>query len=238
MATSFAATQKKAPNARSAAPTSPWEVTVLTQIPSIEELDSLGTAFSVLSRLHLQAPTEETLTTVRDLLDEWPLARFEATETGLKELRASAHAGETAAQISRDHNELYGVTATAKLPPYESVHRENERLIFGQTTLQVRAAYKQLGLTAPRENREPDDHIGLEFDFLARLLLKTLHCVEAENFAGAREALSAAREFLHDHVLQWVPDFLGFGSKLATSHFYRGVMHLSQGALYAITELP
>ena len=99
-------------------------------LPSPEFLDRMAAAFATLGRLHLQSPDQETLDQLAKLLDEWPIEDEGDTAFGLKELRASLAEKEEVAQIRRDHNLLYGVTAGAKVPPYESVHRNRDGLIF------------------------------------------------------------------------------------------------------------
>ena len=130
-------------------------------LPSPESLDRLAAAFATLGRLHLQSPDQETLDQLKELLDEWPLEATGDTQFGLDQIRASFEKGETVAEIRRDHNLLYGVTAGAKVPPYESVHRNQDRLVFDTETLEVRAEYRKLGLQAPKLNQEADVIIGL-----------------------------------------------------------------------------
>ncbi|HMS35602.1 MAG TPA: hypothetical protein PKA93_00445, partial [Arachnia sp.] len=54
----------------------------------IERLDDMAAAFSVLGRFHRAAPDEQTLLTLWELLDEWPLDSKDA-RLGLAELTAS-----------------------------------------------------------------------------------------------------------------------------------------------------
>lgn len=205
-------------------------------LPSPESLDRLAAAFATLGRLHLQSPDEETLEQLKALLDEWPLETKDDTAFGLDELRKSFEKGETAAEIRRDHNLLYGVTASAKVPPYESVHRNQDQLIFDKETLEVRSEYRKLGLQAPKLNQEPDDHIGLEFNFIAQSCLRSLDALDQGSTTDASKYYGIGAVFMVQHVLEWVPEMLEKAADAADTHFYRGIMYMSLGAINAYAE--
>ncbi len=196
-----------------------------------DRLDAYAAGFATLGRLHREAPDDAVLGVLWSLLDDWPLPGGEDTAEGLRRWALSREAGEDADVISRDHNRLYGVSAKAVVPPYESVHRDDDGLVFDVSTLDVRAAYLDRGLQAPRLNREPDDHLGLEFDFMAQLVLWALDALEREDAAAAETELEAARQFLAAHLLQWAPGMLRKTAEAAGTRFMSGLALLSLGAL-------
>lgn len=198
---------------------------------TMEQLDGVAAAFSVLGRFHREAPDEQTLTTFWELLDEWPLDGGEPVRRERAELALARESGETAGQIRRDHAYLYGHTAVARVAPYESVHRGLEGLVFDDQTMEVRSAYRDLGLRAPRLNKEPDDHIGLEFDFIAQASLRALDCLDDGDHAGAQRDVDVGRTFLREHLERWAPEMLASVVAEARTHFMRGIAHLSLGAL-------
>lgn len=201
-----------------------------SSLPSPERLDQLAAAFATLGRLHLAAPSPEDLDQIHELRDDWPLAGGD-TDAGLSELAASKEAGEDASVIRRDHNLLYGVLARADIPPYESVHRGTEGLVFDEETLEVRQAYRQLGLRAPHLNKEPDDHIGLEFSFIAQSCLRALDALDRDSISDAERAYAIGVSFMREHILQWAPLMLEQAAEKTRTRFYRGVMYLSLGAI-------
>nr|WP_241698291.1 molecular chaperone TorD family protein [Flaviflexus huanghaiensis] len=173
---------------------------------------------------------------LKELLVEWPLEEKDDTAFGLDELRKSFDEGESVSDIRRDHNLLYGVTATAKVPPYESVHRNQDRLVFDKETLEVRAEYRKLGLQAPKLNQEPDDHIGLEFNFIAQSCLRSLDALDQGSTTDASRYYGIGAVFMHQHINEWVPQMLEQAAEAAETHFYSGVMYLSLGAISAYAE--
>ena len=121
-------------------------------------------------------------------------------------------------------------------PVWESVYFNVSRLVFQQQTLQVREWYARFGLQIERLNREPDDHIGLELSFIAHLATQALQVAE-DNVQGFHELIDAQREFLSEHLLLWGPAWSKLVKQHAGTDFYRGVAHLTHGALLAAAEV-
>lgn len=201
-----------------------------------DRLDEWAAAFSVLGRFHREPPDAATLDAFWELIHEWPLTDSSPSRDGVAEVAASRSVGETPGQIRRDHDYLYGRTAVARVAPYESVHRGIERLVFDEHTLRVREAYRALALQAPRLNKEPDDHIGLEFDFIAQACLKTLEALEQGDRERASHLAGLGVAFFTDHLQQWAPDMLPKVATQARTHFMKGIALLSLGALEAYAD--
>jgi len=204
------------------------------ELPTPDQLDALAAAFDTLGKLHRQAPDSAALAAFRRLQAEWPLPGTPDAAAGMAALDRSARADETAEQITADHDRLYGDSANAIVPPYESVHRGSEGLLFDTQTIEVRAAYREFGLRAPRLNREPDDHLGLEFDFVGQLLLAALDAMDAGDADGAARALAGVRRFWREHLQPWAPDVLRRIAAAAGTQFMAGVALLSLGALESL----
>lgn len=217
-------------------------------------LDRYAAVFAVLSALQLSPATDAAVGRVVNALDEWPLtadavatppdpfdaggeapgARWDtawarrATGYGLTQLRASVERGETAAVRRHDQDLMYGISATAKVPPYESVHRSTDHLVFNLETLEVRAKYRVLDLEAPKLNNEPDDHIGLEFDFLCQCILRAL---DGETESEQQRPLAVALGFTRDNLLRWAPRMLTSAASQAETAWLTGLEWASLGAI-------
>lgn len=198
---------------------------------SYQALDDLAAACTVLSRMLLAAPDQPALDATREpgMLTAWPLPPSEPTMRGLAAWRRSAQAAEDERVVRRDHRRLFIGPGPLLAPPYESVHRSVDRLVFEAQTLQVRAVYARHGLAAPSLDREPDDHIGLELDLLATLSLRAMDALDADDAASARELQAAQRSFLDEHLLRWAPGLLRTIEDRADTDFYRGVGALGTG---------
>lgn len=140
------------------------------------------------------------------------------------------------AELKMDYTRLLIGLDVHRTPPWESVYFNRERLMFQEQTLQVREWYARFGLQAERINREPDDHIGLEMLFIAHLASLALQAIEQNDENKLNDILQAQREFLSDHLLRWGPAWAKLVKQHAATDFYRGIAHLTHGALLAIAE--
>nr|KEP22772.1 hypothetical protein DA06_16345 [Georgenia sp. SUBG003] len=196
-------------------------------------LDTFAAAFTTLSSLLSAAPPAAVLARVRDadLLRDWPLPDHPDSRRGLSLLAESAAAGEDETLVRRDYNRLFRGPERMKAPPYESVHRSQERLLFERETMQVRAAYAEFGLVAPRLNTEPDDHIGLELGFVATLAVRGMDAIEAGDDVELARVLRGLVAFLDEHLLAWAPHCLTQAAGGSATFFYQGVAALGLGTL-------
>ncbi|MHB1065445.1 MAG: TorD/DmsD family molecular chaperone [Georgenia sp.] len=200
-----------------------------------DTLDAFAAATATLSQLILAAPDDGALERVRDLAitEGWPLENDPECARGVALLSesATATANEDAARVKRDYNRLFFGPEKMKAPPYESVHRSDEGLVFEQETMDVRAAYAEFGLAAPRLNKEPDDHLGLELNFVSMLCVRAMDALEHGDDAELTRLLAGVARFLDEHLLVWAPTCLMQAANGSTTFFYQGVAALGQGTL-------
>ncbi len=193
-------------------------------------LDEFAGAYTLTSRLLLEAPDLALLDRIGHpgLLDEWPIGG-DRSRQGVRLLVTGASEGPV--PLARDHQRLFVGPGPLLAPPYESVYRSREHLLFEEQTLQVREAYRAFGLVAPALNREPDDHIGLELHFLAEVCLRSLDALDAGDDDRFDATLAAHQAFLTDHLLVWGPSCLELLETNAQTDYYRGVAQLTAGLL-------
>lgn len=198
-------------------------------------VDAFAAAWTVLSRLLIQAPTQDLIDTVRSehMVDQWPLdTSHPANRRGIRLLARSRRAGETEAEVRRDVQRLFTGPGRLLAPPYESVHLNPSGLIFDSETLAVRAFYRRFGLRAPRLNQEPDDHIALELELLSTLAARALEG-EAVDGPWADDSVTAIREFVSDHALPWHRRL----GELTVEHGQTSFMQAVGNLLIATTDL-
>lgn len=136
-----------------------------------------------------------------------------------------------------DHTRLFLGPGKVLAAPWESVHFNEERLVFQQQTLQVRGWYSRFGLAVAKLHQEPDDHIGLELEFLAHLAQLGLQSLEAEESQRFEDLLDAQRKFLTEHLLRWSPIWCGLVVEHARTDFYRGIAQLTNGSLVEVANV-
>lgn len=178
-----------------------------------------------------QAPTAEQLEQLLPLLEELPLEPVNpemnqgaALLAGYARMAGERDLEEEAKALRRDFVALFEGPGAMGAPPWESVYRTEEQVLFGPTTFQVRQAYQRWGLGLERPGREPEDHIALELDFLVYL---------TERMAADEGAAAERERFLREHLLVWVAPFAGLLEDGAATAFYQGIAKLLVGYVRA-----
>ena len=101
-------------------------------------------------------------------------------------------------------------------PPWGSVYTDRECVIFGESTLALRAWMRRVGIERTTDERTPEDHIGLMLAMLAFLAQNRPELVD---------------EYLRDHLLTWAPHYLEVLEGATTHPFYRGLAQLTRASL-------
>lgn len=111
--------------------------------------------------------------------------------------------------MQTEYTKLFVGPATLPAPPWESVYATGEPLLFQESTLAVREAYRSAGFHAAGYPHEADDHIATELSFMAALAEKTSRAFTACDRVRMHELLSVQAEFLERHILMWFEPFAG-----------------------------
>jgi len=173
------------------------------------------------------------LGTLQDLVAGWPLLEGGSTQQGLillGDCLAAWDAG-TPEELEVDFNRLFVGPGRLLAPPWESVYRGVDRMLFDHHTLAVRQAYARFGLQTSQRGGEPDDHLGLEFLFLGHLCEQG-HQAEMDGDHVTADTIQVARrQFLADHMSHWIPACLDLVHQHAQTSYYQGQAHLAAGCL-------
>ena len=125
--------------------------------------------------------------------------------------------------LNVDSTRLFYGPGRVLAPLWESVHFTEERLVFQESTLDVRRWYQRFGLEPENLHKEPDDHIALEMAFIAHLASLGVQALEIGDQDGCEELLQAQREFASLHLLRWAPLWCQQVIENAQTDFYRGI---------------
>lgn len=198
---------------------------------------------SLLSRILYTYPDKAWLQSLadEDVFSESPLGNNQPdVQDGLELLQGwtrTARGGITSEafdDLRVDYTRLLMGPGTILAPPWESVYFNEERLVFQEQTIQVRAWYRRFGVETANANQEPDDHIGLEFAFVAHLAQQALIALDQQEQTVFESLLAAQHEFLSKHPLSWVPQWCSLVESQANTDFFRGVALLTKGILAEI----
>jgi putative dimethyl sulfoxide reductase chaperone len=134
-------------------------------------------------------------------------------------------------ELCGDYNRLFVGPHKVLAAPWESVYFSADRVLFQIQTLEVRNWYARFSLQIVNRNREPDDHLGLELEFIAHLARLALEAQAGNNGERFAQLLDAQRQFMQQHPLIWAPKCLNAIGQYSQTDFYRGIALLIAGAL-------
>lgn len=110
-------------------------------------------------------------------------------------------------RLEFEYNRLFVGPGRLIAPPYESVYRTSDHLVMGETTLDAKKAYREIGLYARNAGREPEDHIAIELEYLEEIQKKCLVSLELADNVEVVRMVRLERDFLENHLMRWVPEF-------------------------------
>lgn len=134
-------------------------------------------------------------------------------------------------RLKGDYVRLFIGPGRLPAPPWESVYITGERLLFQQSTLDVREVYRLAGYQSAGYPHEADDHLATELGFMRALASDSERaCISGDD---ERLAVLLSRQimFLSEHVNAWVPRFadeLSVARPRVAGDFYRLLASMAQ----------
>lgn len=101
-------------------------------------------------------------------------------------------------------------------PPWGSVYMDEENVIFGESTVELRRWMHENHISGMTNGKEPEDHFGL-------LMLMTAWIAE--------EKSELLNELLSNHMLPWGYRFLSLLRESSQQTFYEGISVLAYSTL-------
>ncbi len=201
-------------------------------------LEIRGMIYSFLSSSFLYSPNSDQVKTMieQQLFEEFPLKiDREEFSQGLTLLRFWAKESENQelddvlTQLLEDYSNLFIGPGHLLAPPWESVYLTEERLTFGEPTIEIREFYLRHGLEYTKKNSEPDDHFGLEMEFMSKLITKQIQELQCGQVEETDRLEREQLLFLEKHVMKWVNEFTDDVFNHSNSPFFKGLALLTRG---------
>lgn len=114
--------------------------------------------------------------------------------------------------------------------PYASFYLSETRQLMTDETICVRGKYLEAGIALKELYSVPDDHIGIELEFLYHLAHEILSLEQKDNHSEASALEEIKTDFFANHVAQWVPEFTEHIVSSTQEDFYKGAALLLKGA--------
>lgn len=107
----------------------------------------------------------------------------------------------------RDYVKLFIGPGKLPAPPWESVYATGKDVLFQESTIEVRKAYRSAGYQATGYPHEADDHLAIELGFMQRLSDDSQAACEQNDIERLRLLISQQILFLEEHLCVWLPQF-------------------------------
>jgi TorA maturation chaperone TorD len=136
--------------------------------------------------------------------------------------------------MRKDFLDLFAGTGNPLAPPYESVYRSKDHLLFDKQTAEVREFYNLYGWESKFKGNIPDDHLGIEMLFLTLMIEKYL---EFEDKTCEDEMKIEIRRFIDQHLLSWIPQWNVNIQEHSQTLGYKGIGNLVYASIEDINGL-
>lgn len=138
----------------------------------------------------------------------------------LTELREDIQKPEYMDRVKNEYTVLFIGPAKLIAPPWESVYRNKQEMLFQESTLAVREFYRKFNMLPENYLRVPDDGLALELHFMAKLSQKALDALQGDRLDWLKYYLQGQNIFLANHLLVWIPMFLERMAEATTDYLY------------------
>ncbi|MEA1885719.1 MAG: molecular chaperone TorD family protein [Bacteroidota bacterium] len=131
-------------------------------------------------------------------------------------------------EIINDHLELFGGKGKGLAPPYSSVYISKDYILNEPVSLEVRKIYHSYGWKSEFEGKIPDDHLGIEIQFISLLLQKY---PELEDDICRNEIRKDLIKFIGTYMKPWINEWNRYVQENARSDLYKGIGYLIASGL-------
>jgi TorA maturation chaperone TorD len=133
-------------------------------------------------------------------------------------------------QVKNEYNRLFIGPHALPAPLWESVYLDENHILFGFDTLEVRKFYAACSLQFSESAIRPDDHISIELEFMYRLNESALKYFDEysndECLSGFLSVCKLQLDFLNQHILRWVPQSFSLQLPHVLTPIYQGLAEL------------
>lgn len=210
----------------------------------IDATKARGSFYAFLGLHFLELPDEDFVSVLRNKSFRTALRRVAKggevhpdIAAGARLMRAyldaadALHAAELAKRLGVDRTRLYRGASSGRgpTPPYEALWTAPEK--EGSALQEISALYARGGFVLKADVHERLDYIGIEMNFMERLVAEEISGLESGEVATVQTAHDREREFLCSHLGRWAPKFVLSGLGHAETDFYRGHLQMLKGFL-------
>jgi TorA maturation chaperone TorD len=200
-----------------------------------EAMDTMSFMMGLLSRLYLKEPTQELIDDLRQMRFPYETEN-DYLDQGYFALTSylSKHGIDAKDELAIDYARTFlgsGTDSYAAAYPMESIHTGRKRLAMQKARDEVLAIYRAYGLDRSESLKDSEDHIGCELEFLGLLATRCAAALRAGNIDEADNIVKTLKNFMTDHIMNWVPKLTAQMRHFCKTEFYEGLSFITIGYL-------
>lgn len=122
--------------------------------------------------------------------------------------------------------------------PYESAFTSEDHILMQESRDECVAVYRAEGVDVDPELHLPEDHLGLQFNFLAVMAGKCAAVLRDPDGSAAELArlLGVQVDFIDQHILNWIDELIEKVDEFAKLPYYPALMRIAKGYVQADRE--
>jgi len=167
------------------------------------EAETRANMYGLLSRLLLQEVDDEVLKFLKNSDD------LDLIFPNLREWKFWSEL-ESSKLINEHLNVDFTNVSLLHLIPYETFYTREDMMVETGGANPVTNYYHQYGFKVEFERARvvSSDHIGVELEFMNRLVLGEIEALKSEDYENVKRLKLIQKEFLYNHILNWVALYL------------------------------
>ena len=123
-------------------------------------------------------------------------------------------------EARREYNMLFVGPGKPVAPFWQSVYLDERELLFLPSTSDVRMRYAAEGFMIAGKEKQAEDAVHYQFDFLASLAWKMNEALDVDALDELSRLARVSFDFETDHMLNWLPKMAQRASGHSTHFFY------------------
>ncbi len=200
----------------------------------IDELIEELYAYNFLRQIFLKEPSKEFLSDIsrieitRDADDPVSEGLIMIVDEAKKN---AARLDEWTEELGLEYARLFIGPFNPPAIPYASFYLSKSRSLMADETIDVRKRYLEAGMSVKELYSTPDDHIGIELEFIYYLTQKIIESLESGEREEASELFKIRTDFISQHMGLWVPFFADKVVEATHTDFFRGAADMLKGLI-------
>ena len=200
----------------------------------IDEMKEELYTYNFLRRMFLKEPSKEFLTEISRL--EISRDADDTFSEGLLMIvdEAKTNAGrldEWADELGLEYARLFIGPLSPPAVPYASFYLSETRSLMTDETIDVRKRYLEAGVAVKELYSTPDDHIGIELEFIYDVTRRIIEALELGERDEASRLFEIRTDFISQHMALWAPLFAEKVLGSTNANFFRGAAGMLKGCI-------